>query len=167
MIPRHFERHMTRQEARLQARRQERASAPALLFLMAGVVAGAVLTLVASNRLGGATPKRSATIRKREARALLNRPSMRKTTEFDSADLASDALNETDEIELEARVLEVFQNDPVLHLRAIDLCADVNGTIELTGWVHAISEVRHAVTVARGVPNVRNVVERLAVRGGV
>ncbi len=164
MAPRHFERRMTRQEARLQARRRERASAPGLLLLLAGVVAGAVLTLVVSNRLGGPTPRRSAAVRKREARALLNRPSTHKTTEFERAGLASDALNETDEIELEARVLEVFRNDPILSVRAIDLCANVDGTIELTGWVHAISEVRHAVTVARGVPNVLDVVERLAVR---
>ena len=168
MAPRDFERHMTRQEARLQARRREKASSPSTLLLMAGVVAGAVLTLVVSNRLAGPTPKRSAAVRKRDARALLNRPSMHETTEFESADLGSDARNDADDIvlerELEARVLEVFCNDPILSVRAIDLSADGAGTIELTGWVHATSEVKHAVTIARGVPNVLRVVERLAVR---
>ncbi len=168
MAPRHFERRMTRQEARLQARRRENASAPAVLLLIAGVVAGAVLTLVVSNRLGGPTPKRSAAVRKREARALLNRPSMHETNKFESADLTIDAFDETDdgalERDLEARVLEVFRNDPILRVRAIDLCANPDGTIELTGWVHAASEVKHAVTLARGVPDVQNVVERLAVR---
>lgn len=168
MAPRHFEHRMTRQEARLQARRREKASSPSLLLLVAGVVAGAVLTMVVSNRLGGATPKRSAAIRKRDARALLNRPSMHETTEFESAGFASDALDETDELalgrDLEARVLEVFRNDPILSVRAIDLCADGEGAIELTGWVHATSEVKHAVTLARGVPDVVRVVERLAVR---
>lgn len=70
-----------------------------------------------------------------------------------------------DEAELEARVLEAFVNDPILRERAIDICASSTGTIELTGWVHASGEIGHALTLARGVPDVTGVVDRLAVRG--
>lgn len=70
-----------------------------------------------------------------------------------------------DEAELEARVLEAFINDPVLSERAIDICASGAGTIELTGWVHDSGEIGHALTLARGVPDVSAVVDRLAVRG--
>ena len=70
-----------------------------------------------------------------------------------------------DEATLEARVLEAFMNDPILCERAIDICASRNGTIELTGWVQARSEIGHALTLARGVPDVSAVIDRLAVRG--
>jgi len=71
-----------------------------------------------------------------------------------------------DETELEERVLEAFHNDPVLAERAIDIGAIGTGVIELTGWVQASWEIAHAVTLARGVPDVTTVVERLAVRDG-
>lgn len=70
-----------------------------------------------------------------------------------------------DEAALEARVLEAFMNDPILRERAIDICASGNGAIELTGWVQARSEIGHALTLARGVPDVSAVTDRLAVRG--
>ncbi len=69
-----------------------------------------------------------------------------------------------DVLTLETRVLEAFHNDPVLRERAIDIGAIAEGVIELTGWVHAPSEVQHAVTIARGVPDVFHVVDQLAVR---
>jgi hypothetical protein len=65
---------------------------------------------------------------------------------------------------LEARVLEAFHHDPVLAERAIDIGAIAPGVIELTGWVHAPDEVRHALIMARGVPDVQHVVDQLAVR---
>ena len=71
-----------------------------------------------------------------------------------------------DETELEERVLEAFHNDPVLSERAIDIGAIGTGVIELTGWVQASWEIGHAVTLARGVPDVSTVVDRLAVRDG-
>ena len=71
-----------------------------------------------------------------------------------------------DETELEERVLETFHNDPILAQRAIDIGAIGTGVIELTGWVQASWEIDHAVTLARGVPDVSTVVDRLAVRDG-
>ena len=66
--------------------------------------------------------------------------------------------------ELEERVLEAFRNDPILSERAIDIGAIDDGIVELTGWVNADDESQQAVTVARGVPGVETVVNRLAVR---
>ncbi len=69
-----------------------------------------------------------------------------------------------DVLTLEARVLEAFHHDPVLRERAIDIGAIALGVIELTGWVHSDREVEHAITIARGVPDVFHVVDQLAVR---
>lgn len=69
-----------------------------------------------------------------------------------------------DVLTLESRVLEAFHNDPILVERAIDIGAIAPGVIELTGWVHTAEEVRHAITIARGVPDVQHVVDQLAVR---
>ena len=66
--------------------------------------------------------------------------------------------------ELEERVLEAFRNDPILSERAIDIGAIDDGILELTGWVNADDESQQAVVVARGVPGVETVVNRLAVR---
>ncbi len=71
-----------------------------------------------------------------------------------------------DEAELEARVLETFRNDPILVDRPIDIGAIGTGIIELTGWVDAPAEVRHATTLTRGTIGVHTVVNRLLVRGG-
>jgi len=64
---------------------------------------------------------------------------------------------------LETRVLEVFRNDPLLRERNIDIEADELGRIELTGWVDDAREIMHALTLARGVPSVRDVTSQLAV----
>ena len=66
--------------------------------------------------------------------------------------------------ELEERVLEAFRNDPILSERAIDIGAIDEGIVELTGWVNADDESQQAVVVARGVPGVETVVNRLAIR---
>lgn len=64
---------------------------------------------------------------------------------------------------LEERVLEAFNNDPILAERAIDIGAMASGIIELAGWVDTDDEAEHAMTVARGVPGVETVVNRLLV----
>jgi hypothetical protein len=66
--------------------------------------------------------------------------------------------------ELEERVLEAFRNDPILSERAIDIGAVESGIIELTGWVNSEDESHSAVVIARGVPGVDTVVNRLAIR---
>jgi hypothetical protein len=66
--------------------------------------------------------------------------------------------------ELEERVLEVFTNDPILRERAVDIGAVNPATIELTGHVFTAAESEHAMTIARGVPGVTTVVNRLTIR---
>jgi len=66
--------------------------------------------------------------------------------------------------ELEDRVLEAFRNDPTLSERAIDIGAVEDAIIELTGWVNSEDESHQAVVIARGVPGVETVVNRLAIR---
>ena len=64
---------------------------------------------------------------------------------------------------LEERVLEAFRNDPILCERAIDIGGIGEETIELAGWVNNEDEAEHAVVLARGVPGVETVVNRIAV----
>jgi hypothetical protein len=64
---------------------------------------------------------------------------------------------------IEERVLEAFNNDPILAERAIDIGAMGAGVIELAGWVDNDEEAEHAMTLARGVPGVDTVVNRLMV----
>ena len=84
--------------------------------------------------------------------------------DFDEDDVepSKASLNGTEE--LEERVLEAFRNDPILSERAIDIGAVEAGIIELTGWVNSEDESHQAVVIARGVPGVDTVVNRLAIR---
>ncbi len=83
--------------------------------------------------------------------------------EADEADDEADDSAESEDPILEERVLEAFSNDPILSERAIDIGAIGQGDIELEGWVDDDSEAEHAVTLARGVPGVRSVANRLMV----
>lgn len=88
-----------------------------------------------------------------------------------AADADDDGDGETDgedefasaDPELEDRVLEAFVNDPVLAECPVDIGAIRPGTIELTGAVQTREEYEHATTLARGVPGVETVVNRLDV----
>lgn len=65
---------------------------------------------------------------------------------------------------LDERVLEAFSNDPVLAERPIEIEQTDEGGILLHGEVRTSREVAHAVTLARGVPGVAGVRQRLRVR---
>jgi len=80
----------------------------------------------------------------------------------DEADTPKSSLNGVEE--LEERVLEAFRNDPRLSERAVDIGAVEAGIIELTGSVNSEDEAHQAVVVARGVPGVDTVVNRLVIR---
>ena len=67
---------------------------------------------------------------------------------------------------LEKRVLETLQNEPVLSARAIEIAVVGEGVVELTGAVHAIEEVARASSLARSVPGVTMVLNRIVVRSG-
>src|SRR4030081_4149137 len=80
----------------------------------------------------------------------------------DDLDTPKASLNGAEE--LEERVLEAYKNDPTLSERAIDIGAVEDGIIELTGWVNSDEEAHQAVVIARGVPGVATVVNRLGIR---
>lgn len=64
---------------------------------------------------------------------------------------------------LDARVLEAFSHDPILSERAVEIEDIGEGVILLHGRVRDQRELKHAVTMARGVPGVTRVREKLAV----
>lgn len=80
--------------------------------------------------------------------------------EFEDDELESSAEGGS---ELEERVLEAFRNDPIMSERAVDIGGIGEETIELAGWVNSEEEADHAVTLARGVPGVSAVVNRIAI----
>jgi hypothetical protein len=83
----------------------------------------------------------------------------------DYDEFEDDELEETTEegSELEERVLEAFRNDPIMSERAVDIGGIGEDTIELAGWVNTEEEAEHAVVLARGVPGVTTVVNRIAI----
>ena len=85
--------------------------------------------------------------------------------DLDDEDDDEDEEFDDDAPEIGVRVLEAFSHDPILAERAIEIEADDDGAVLLHGTVHASREVSHAVTIARGVPGVTRVKQRLTVRG--
>jgi hypothetical protein len=82
----------------------------------------------------------------------------------DYDDYEDDELEASEEgSELEERVLEAFRNDPIMSERAVDIGGIGEETIELAGWVNTEEEAEHAVVLARGVPGVGTVVNRIAI----
>lgn len=91
-------------------------------------------------------------------------------SEDDSGDESED--DDSDDEELDSvddpligrRVLEAFENDPILAERNVEIDADDDaGTVTLFGSVRTPKEVAHAVTLARGVPGVTKVRQQLEV----
>ncbi len=71
---------------------------------------------------------------------------------------------ESDPDAIDERVLVAFTNDPILADRDIEIEATDEGGILLHGRVRTSAEVARAVTIARGVPGVAGVRQRLRVR---
>src|SRR5215207_1371358 len=133
-----------------------------------GAVAGFAVGMLVAQRVGGFSGL-AESVRRRGRRAV-----------EEDADAAGPAVADDfsefdedfdDELEdegvpnegLEERVLEAFRNDPILCERAIDIGGIGDETIELAGWVNSEEEAEHAVVLARGVPGVETVVNRIAV----
>jgi len=158
--------------------------------VLIGAVAGFAVGMFVAQRVGGLSGLK-ARLKKRGARLGLDERTARRpferTDEFGSdeiadetepvADVAESAEDEefdedfngmdaTDDDNvplIEERVLEAFNNDPILAERAIDIGAVGDGVIELAGWVDSDDEAEHAMTIARGVPGVDTVVNRLLI----
>jgi len=134
--------------------------------VLLGAVAGFAVGMLVAQRVGGFSglaDKVRRRTRSGEDEAEASGPAV--------ADDFSEYDEEYDELEdegvpnegLEERVLEAFRNDPILSERAIDIGGIGEETIELAGWVNNEEEAEHAVVLARGVPGVGTVVNRIAV----
>ena len=135
--------------------------APVLLGALAGFAVG----MLVAQRVGGFSGLADRVRRRGEAA-----DTAESTTPAVADDFADYDEYEDDEIEevaestgLEDHVLEAFRNDPILAERALDIGGIGESTIELAGWVTTEEEAEHAVTIARGVPGVLTVLNRIAV----
>jgi hypothetical protein len=148
-------------------RDDDRSTGSTVTAVLVGALAGFAAGVLVSNRVGGWPGLRS------RLRALVGGPAeatrhaaevgeFYDEDEYDAEDDEIETGDERDE-ELEDRVLEAFRNDPILSERAIDIGSLGPGIIELAGWVESEQETQHAVTLARGVPDVDTVVNRIAV----
>jgi len=169
--------------ARLRFRGRRQAQSGMMMLVALGAVTGLALGMVLAERAGGVEGLKSRVrdLRRRRVRGDADDapPGHRITASttlhveddhdsLDASGVAGDARLAPvgpDEEELESRVLEAFRNDPTLRGRAIDIGAIGDGIIELTGWVHSAAEVGHALTLARGVPDVAHVMDSLTIRG--
>ena len=133
--------------------------------VLLGAVAGFAVGMLVAQRVGGFSGLADALRRRgrRSEEAEEAGPAV--------ADDFSEFDEDYDELEdegvpnegLEERVLEAFRHDPILSERAIDIGGIGEDTIELAGWVNSVDEAEHAVVLARGVPGVATVLNRIAV----
>lgn len=148
----------------LRYRDDDRSTSSTVTAVLVGALAGFAAGVLVSKRIGGWSGLRA------RLRALAEVPeATRHAAEvgefYDEDNVEDDEIEDGDERdeELEDRVLEAFRNDPILCERAVDIGSLGPGIIELAGWVENEDEAQHAVTLARGVPEVETVVNRIVV----
>lgn len=128
------------------------------MSVAAGALVGFVAGVFVAQRTGGFAALTA------KLRGTLGRPV---DEDYDAEEFTDDDDLESEEsftaATLEERVLEAYMNDPILSERAVDIGEIGTGIIELAGWVETEEEADHAVTVARGVPDVDTVVNRLTI----
>jgi hypothetical protein len=140
----------------------ESSSTSTVLGVLVGAVAGFAVGMYVAQRVGGFGGLTSK-LRSRADGFVARRRGRAKEEEDELEEYEEDELEPGgDDAELEERVLEAFRNDPILCERAIDIGSISEAVIELAGWVENEEESHHAVTIARGVPGVDTVVNRIA-----
>jgi hypothetical protein len=150
-------------------RDEESSSTGIILGVIAGSLAGFAAGMYVAQRVGGVSGLKSKLARARAGagnaeRSLRERYEAQHPTEDEFDDFEEDELEDEGYDEsLEERVLEAFRNDPILSERAVDIGSIGEAVIELAGWVEDEDEAQHAVTIARGVPGVDTVVNRIAI----
>ncbi|MDB4875757.1 MAG: transport-associated protein [Gemmatimonadetes bacterium] len=147
-------------------RDEESSSTGTILGVLAGAVAGFAVGMIVAQRVGGFSGLTSK-LRRRGAGAAdaTSRSPYAGAADVDEFEDVEEDEFESDDQDagLEEHVLEAFRNDPILSERAIDIGSIGEGMIELAGWVEDEDESHHAVTIARGVPGVDTVVNRIAI----
>ena len=135
-----------------------------VMGVLVGAIAGFAVGMFVAQRVGGFGGLRSRLRRGARRDAELSGAHERDVDTEDYEEYESDEFegDESDSV-LEASVLEAFRNDPILAERAVDIGSISEGVIELAGWVDTEEEAERAVTLARGVPGVNTVVNRMAI----
>ena len=142
--------------------RDDESSTGTIVGVLVGALAGFAAGMFVAQRVGGFGGLTS-TIRKR-AGGRFGLGAAPEVEDEELEDYEEDELESEDYDEsLEERVLEAFRNDPILSERAVDIGSIGDGIIELAGWVESDDEAEHAVTIARGVPDVDTVVNRMSI----
>jgi osmotically-inducible protein OsmY len=152
--------------SRFRHRDDESSSTAIVVGAVVGAVAGFAAGMLVAQRVGGFSGLKSKLRRRRGAAQDEARTGAHGVAEDEDEfeDVEEDEVEgESYDETLEERVLEAFRNDPILCERAIDIGSLNDGVIELAGWVEDDGEARHAVTLARGVPGVDTVVNRIAI----
>jgi hypothetical protein len=150
--------------SRFRFRDDEPSSTSTIIGVLAGAIGGFALGMYVAQRVGGFEGLTSR-FKARKGGAGETPGSFDVDVEVDEFDDIEDDDLEGDEADqgLEERVLEAYRNDPILAERAVDIGSIGEGIIELAGWVDTDQEAEHAVTLARGVPGVDTVLNRLAI----
>jgi len=148
-------------------RDEESSSTGTILGVLAGAIAGFAAGMYVAQRVGGMSGLKSKLAKQRARmgaaeQSIRERYAAQDDDEFDDFD-DDDLETERHDESLEDHVLEAFRNDPILSERAIDIGSISDAVIELAGWVEDEDEAQHAVTIARGVPGVETVVNRIAI----
>jgi hypothetical protein len=133
-----------------------------IVGVVVGALAGFAAGMFVAQRVGGFGGLTSRIRERASERFGLGRPAEETEEELDEYEDDELESEETDD-SLEARVLEAFRNDPILSERAVDIGSIGDGIIELAGWVETEEEAEHAVTIARGVPDIDTVVNRISI----
>lgn len=154
---------------RLRYREEESSSVGTVATVLVGALAGFAVGVLVAQRMGGLSGLRSRLRRaatEEDERAGYGRGYDAEVADYDELEDADEyAAAEGGRMGgfLEQRVLEAYVNDPILSERAVDIGSVGEGIIELSGWVNTEDEAHHAVTLARGVPGVDTVVNRLSI----
>ena len=146
--------------------REEDSSGGSALLIVAGALAGLAAGVLIAQRFGGVSAIADRVRTRLGAGGALGgwRQTEDDIEDEEEQDYAEEGGYAAEGSELEERVLEAFLNDPIMSERAVDIGAMGEAIVELTGWVYTEDESDHAVTLARGVPGVETVVNRLDVR---
>lgn len=151
--------------SRFRYRDDESSTTGIVIGAVVGAMAGFAAGMLVAQRVGGFSGltsrirRRGAEVREHGLGASHDVPDEDELEEYEEDELEAEEYDES----LEERVLEAFRNDPILSERAIDIGSISEGVIELAGWVENEDEAEHAVTIARGVPDVETVVNRIAI----
>ena len=151
--------------SRFRYRDDESSTTGIVIGAVVGAMAGFAAGMLVAQRVGGFSGlgskirRRGAELREHGLRGGHQAADEDELEEYEEDELESEGYDES----LEERVLEAFRNDPILSERAIDIGSISQGVIELAGWVENEDESERAVTIARGVPDVETVVNRIAI----